>query len=225
MLIERTCVSRFATSLGSFGFKSSHLPHQSTTTPTLASALQSTSQTSRPKRYTSSSSCYLSSTQPFISAFSLSGFLLTAFYPTPDQTLFTPLNSLRGETGTDFEDYDGVLPDNFTYRTPDPSKYLDADAFFNQYAAYSSIGGGIGAQVLIQNRRPSSSGRRRLSNASSYHEEQQVRSVPSVAVMSDDETAGPTNGAASERTPLVSHTAVNIGGPAAAAAYLPLPLV
>ncbi|KAG8953968.1 hypothetical protein FRC04_000952 [Tulasnella sp. 424] len=139
--------------------------------------------------------------------------------------VYATVHHLRGETGTDFEDYDGVLPENFTYRTPDPSKYLDANALFNQYAAYSSIGGGIGAQVLVQTRRPSSSGRRRLSNASSNHEEQQVRSVPSVAVMSDDETAGPTNGAASERTPLVSHTAVNIGGPAAAAAYLPLPLV
>ncbi|KAG8930424.1 hypothetical protein FRC01_002792 [Tulasnella sp. 417] len=141
--------------------------------------------------------------------------------------VYATVHHLRGETGVDYEDYEGILPEQFTYRSSNVSKFMDTNTLFNRYAAYSSIGGGIAAQVLSQNRRPSSSGRR-LSHSSSAHEAQQVRSVPSVAIMSDDEAPTPTNGNASERTPLVAHTAVDLGSPVdsgAAAAYLPLPLV
>ncbi|KIO20228.1 hypothetical protein M407DRAFT_139882 [Tulasnella calospora MUT 4182] len=141
--------------------------------------------------------------------------------------VYATVHHLRGETGVDYEDYEGILPEQFTYMSSGASRFLDADTLYNRYAAYSSLGGGIAAQVAVQTRRPSSSGRR-LSHSSSTHERQQVMSVPSVAVMSDDEGPAPTNGNADERTPLAPYTAVNIGGTGdsgAAAAYLPLPLV
>ncbi|KAG9018882.1 hypothetical protein FRB90_008647 [Tulasnella sp. 427] len=138
--------------------------------------------------------------------------------------VYAAVHHLRGETGLDYEDYDGVLPPSFTYTPPESatSRFIDANTLFNRYVAYSSIGGGIAAQVASQTRRPSSS--RRASHTSQQQQlqqEQQVRSVPSVAILSDDDERAPTP--TNERTPLVGqHTAVSMPS---ASAYLPLPLV
>lgn len=112
--------------------------------------------------------------------------------------------SLRNEYGTDYEDYEDILPDEIQFAESSPA--ATSEALFNRYAAYSAIGGGIGIQVAAASRRPASASPR-----PSFH-----GTRPNSPLVDQTTPLLQDNGA--------SHTAVQFKDPHSSA-FMPLPVM
>ncbi|KAG8891956.1 hypothetical protein FRB99_003217, partial [Tulasnella sp. 403] len=128
--------------------------------------------------------------------------------------VYAVVHHLRNEPGTDYEDYEGVLPDGFEYF--DSIAGLDQNTVMNRYATYSALGGGIGAQVVIGGRRPSTTGSRRPSFQLDRPNGQ--RRDGGEAIVVPDATTPLIGGDA------IAHTEVQFRARSSVEAFLPLPL-